>query len=529
MRWLSMSLAFVLAIVLVLGFDRSCQTWAQEKPAEPAAAPQGTAAPAAEAKKDDQAKPSVAEGIVVTDHQMQLGGETIRYQATAGKLLQRSDDGKTKAEMFFVAYTRLDVAVANRPVTFCFNGGPGSSSVWLHLGMLGPKRIRFPDDASPLPPPYALEDNVDSLLDTTDLVFIDPVSTGYSRPGEGEEKGQFHGYDEDLRSVGQFIHDWTSEYQRWSSPKFLLGESYGGVRAAGLAGYLQDRYYMELNGIVIVSGVINFQTLSFGGSNDLPYIVFLPTYAATAWYHKALPADLQSLPLDQVVAQAEAFAVGPYASALLQGSLLEPAQQAEVAKRLAALTGLSESFVLRSRMRIDMDRFSKELLRERSRTVGRFDSRYLGIDRDNAGSSYEYDASGAAIFGPFTATFNDYVRSTLKYDDRRVYEILTGNVHPWSYRRFEGEYVDATDTLRQAMTGNPYLKVFLACGYYDLATPHFAMEHTMAHLGIDSSLQPNLRFGFYEGGHMMYIYQPSLQRLHADLAKFYSDAVIEKQ
>jgi carboxypeptidase C (cathepsin A) len=477
------------------------------------------------AEKEAKPKEEKKESIVTTKHSVKIDGVDINYDATAGKLVLRDDAFKNKAEMFFVAYTRTGIAnPEKRPVTYCFNGGPGSSSVWLHLGMLGPKRIKFPNDATPLRPPYALEDNPLSLLDITDLVFIDPVSTGYSRPSEGEGKEQFHGYEEDLRSVGQFIHDWTTRYQRWLSPKFVLGESYGGIRAAGLAGYLQDRYYMELNGAVIVSGVINFQTLRFGGSNDLPYITFLPTYAATAWYHKALNAELQSQSIESVVKQAEEFATGRYATALLKGTALSQEEFSIAADQLAKFTGLSRDFVIKAKLRIDMDRFAKELLRSKSRTIGRFDSRYLGIDRDDAGDGYEYDASGAAIFGPFTATFNDYVRRHLEFKEDRVYEILTGNVQPWSYRRFEGRYVDATETLRKAMTANPYLKVFLACGYYDLATPHFAMMNTTNHLLLDAAVKQNLQYGFYEGGHMMYIYEPSLIKLRQDLVKYYEAA-----
>jgi len=479
-------------------------------------------------KDKDKDKDKKNDGVsepVVTESQVEIDGKLVPYRATTGKLLLKEDGRKSKAEMFFVSYTRTDISnPASRPVTFCFNGGPGSSSVWLHLGMLGPKRIAFPDDATPLRPPYHLQANEYSLLDTTDLVFIDPVSTGYSRPAEGEAKEQFHGYEEDLKSVGQFIHDWTTKYERWLSPKFLLGESYGGVRAAGLAGYLQDRFYLELNGIVIVSGVINFQTLRFGGSNDLPYVAFLPTYAATAWYHKMLAPELQLLSVAEVVAQAEQFAVGPYATALLKGSASHSDESQAIAAQLSRLIGLSPKFITRSNLRVGMDRFAKELLRERGRTVGRFDSRYLGIDRDNAGDGYEYDASGAAIFGPFTATFNDYVRRDLHFTEDRVYEILTGGVNPWSYRRFEGKYVDATDTLREAMTANPYLKVFLACGYNDLATPHFAMMNTVNHLMLDESLQSNLVPKFYEGGHMMYIYEPSLKKLRKDLVEFYEQS-----
>ncbi len=481
------------------------------------------------AAPDDAAKTEAdkkAETIVVTDDSIEIDGHAVPYRATTGKLAMKDDAGKVKATVFFIAYTRSDVTdEAKRPVTFCFNGGPGSSSVWLHMGMLGPKRIKFPDDASPLKPPYVLHDNAYSMLDVTDMVFIDPVSTGYSRPTEGEGKEQFHGYDEDLRSVGQFIHDWTTKYRRWLSPKFLLGESYGGIRAAGLSGYLQDRYFMELNGIVIVSGVINFQTIRFGGSNDLPYTAFFPSYAATAWYHKRLSSELQNKPVAEVVKEAEEFANGPYGEALLKGDSLPKSVADEIASKISRLTGISKEYVVRSNLRLDMDRFAKELLRDKSRTIGRFDSRYLGIDRDDAGAGYEYDASGAAIFGPFTATFNDYVRNKLQYEDDRVYEILTGNVQPWSFRRFEGRFADATDTLRRAMTANPYLKLYLACGYYDLATPHLGIVHTTDHLMLDPSIRSNIDFGYYEGGHMMYIYEPSLIRLRKDLVKFYDRAV----
>ena len=365
------------------------------------------------------------------------------------------------------------------------------------------------------------------MLDVTDLVFVDPVSTGYSRPAKDVSKSEFHGYEEDVVSVGQFIHDYTTRFQRWPSPKFLCGESYGGIRAAGLSGHLRDRYNMELNGIVVVSGAINFQTLRFSNSNDLPCILFLPTYAATAWYHKALPADLQQLPLKDVVAQAEQFSQSEYTLALMKGTALDEDQFNATAEKLARLTGLSTSYVKASKLRIPMGRFGKELLRNRERTIGRFDSRYSNLDRDSAGESYEFDASGAAIFGPFTAAFNDYIRRDLKFEEERVYEILTGNVHPWSYRGFENRYVDASETLREAMTANPSLKLFVACGYYDLATPHFAMDYTIDHLALSPERKSNVEKHYYEGGHMMYIHEPSMLTLRSDLLKFYESAVAQ--
>ncbi|MDG2381508.1 MAG: peptidase S10 [Pirellulaceae bacterium] len=469
------------------------------------------------------AKEAPKEKLKTTEHTVKIAGKEIKYTATAGQLVMKSDDGKAKANVFFVAYTRNGTSnLAERPISFCFNGGPGSSSVWLHMGMLGPRTVKFPADATPLKPPYRAEDNPYSLLDATDLVFIDPVSTGYSRPANDEKKNQFHGFHEDLRSVGQFIHDYTTRFQRWSSPKYLIGESYGGLRAAGLAGQLRDRYNMELNGVVLISAVVDFSTLRFSTNNDLPYILFLPSYTATAWYHKALPADLQKLSLDELLKQSEAFAIGPYASGLLQGDAVAEAERNSLIEQFSRLSGLSSEYVERSNLRVSMSRFGKELLRDRGLTIGRFDSRYTGIDRDDAGERYEYDASGAAFFGPFTAVMNDYLRSELEYEDDRVYEILTGNVFPWSYNSFENRYVDASEMLRQAMIANPHLKLFAACGYYDLATPFFAMDYTINHLGLSPVRTGNITQTYYPAGHMMYVHEPSMKQLRADLLKWYA-------
>ncbi|MCA9071211.1 MAG: hypothetical protein KDA84_19925, partial [Planctomycetaceae bacterium] len=261
--------------------------------------------------------------LTITHHTTKIDGKTIAYTTTVGTMEMKSDEGKAKAEIFFIAYT-LDKTKdqTQRPITFCFNGGPGSSSVWLHMGMLGPKRVKLNDDAKPVRPPGQLVENEYSLLDLTDLVFIDPVSTGFSRPAKGENKNQFHGYDEDLRSVGEFIYFYTSKHDRWLSPKFLLGESYGTLRAAGLSGHLQDRYYMDINGIALVSSVLDFQTLSFSSNNNLPYWLFLPSYTATAWYHKKLNKKLQNQQLEKVLVEAEHFAMNDYAEALLKGTTL---------------------------------------------------------------------------------------------------------------------------------------------------------------------------------------------------------------
>ncbi len=499
--------SFLLAFFIIL------PAWADDK-AQPEKASEKKSDPALEY----QVETVSSKGTVTID------GTEVAYEVSAGTLTQASDAGQPKAKMSFIYYHVPGQDQSKRPVTFAFNGGPGSSSVWLHLGMLGPKRIEFPADASVLQPPYKLSENQYSMLDVTDLVFIDPVSTGFSRPVDKEPKSQFHGYEEDVSSVAQFIHDWLSHYGRWESPKYLLGESYGGLRAAGLANYLQGRYRIELNGIAVISGAINFQTLRFEVGNDLPYICFLPTYTATAWYHGRLSEELQSQPLSKVVAQAEAFALGEYASVLLAGDTAKPARIDKAAQRLAQLTGLDEEYVKQSRLRVSMSRFGKQLMRSDRRTIGRFDSRYVGIDRDAAGANTEYDPSGSAIYGPFTATMNQYLRDDLGLKHPRPYEILTGNVQPWSYDNFTGKYVDATDELRAAMTSNPYLKLFVACGYNDLATPHFAMQYTLNHLGLDPTLRDNVIVKKYEGGHMMYIYEPSLEILRKDLLSWYEQS-----
>jgi carboxypeptidase C (cathepsin A) len=477
-------------------------------------------------KESDDEKDDVEDKLSVTEHTATIQGKEINYTATAGTLVMKDDEGKAKATIFFIAYTKNGVEdLSERPITFAFNGGPGSSSVWLHLGMLGPKRVKLPDDASPLAPPYALVDNPHSLLDLTDLVFIDPVSTGYSRPAKGEEKDQFHGYEEDLRSVGQFIHDYVTKYGRWRSPKFLIGESYGGLRAAGLTGFLRDRYNMALNGVLMISPAINFQTLGFASGNDLPYVLFVPSYAATAWYHKALPGDLQALSLEDVVEQATEFALNEYALAMMEGHSLSDEEREAIAEKLSRLTGLSKEYVLRSNLRIPMWRFGKELLRDRSETVGRYDSRYTGIDADSVGEGAEYDASGEAIFSPFTAVINDYLRHDLKVDDERVYEILTDQVQPWSYGRNLSRFPDASNTLRQSMSAHPFLRLFVATGHYDLATPPATAKYSVEHMRLPEHLQKNIDFRTYEGGHMMYVYEPSMEQLRKDVEAFYQSAL----
>jgi carboxypeptidase C (cathepsin A) len=477
-------------------------------------------------------KPTPQDQIVQTKHAITIGGQEIRYTVTTGTMILKEEaEGKDdkvgqfqgekpKAAVFFIAYTRDDMSdTAQRPLTFSFNGGPGSSSVWLHLGVLGPRRVLM-DETGNLPrPPFRLVDNEYSLLDVTDLVFIDPVSTGFSRVVTGEKAKDFHGFKKDIESVGDFIRLYTTRYQRWTSPKFLIGESYGTTRAAGLSGYLQERHGMYLNGLMLVSSILDFLTDSFDPGNDLPYILFLPTYAATAWYHKRLAPELQR-DLRATLDEVEEFALGEYALGLLRGAALPGEARAELVRKLARYTGLSPDYIERTNLRIEIHRFTKELLRDERRTIGRLDSRFKGIDRDAVGEVHEYDPSLTNILGPYGATFNDYVRSELKFESDLPYEILTPRVWPWSYAEHENQYVNVAETLRKAISTNPYLRIFVGNGYYDMATPYFATEYTFNHLGLDPSLQQNISMGYYEAGHMMYIHLPSLAQLKADLADF---------
>jgi carboxypeptidase C (cathepsin A) len=493
-----------------------------------------------EAKKNDETSPSILKDhLVETKHSLLIGGQEIRYSVTCGTIVLKeeaekkgekegeAEGEKPRATIFFVAYTRDDVLDRHkRPLTFSFNGGPGSSSVWLHLGMLGPRRVLLDDEGFAYPPPYKLVDNAYSLLDQTDLVFIDPVSTGFSRAVPGEKPKQFHGFKKDIESVGDFIRLYTTRYQRWTSPKFLIGESYGTTRAAGLSGYLQERHGMYLNGIMLISSILNFQTADFNIGNDLPHILFLPTYAATAWYHHRLSEDMQQ-DLFSTLAEVEAFALGDYANAMMQGDDLKDEDRLMITRRLARYTGLSEDYIERSNLRIEIFRFTKELLRHTKRTVGRLDSRFKGIDRDSVGERFEFDPSMNNISGPYTATLNDYLRGELKFESDLPYEILTERVYPWSYAEFENEYVNVAEILRKAMTSNPFLKVYVANGYYDLATPYLATRYTFKHLNLDKYLRDNLRMGYFEAGHMMYIHIPSLIKLKDELMDFIKWAIPE--
>ncbi len=477
------------------------------------------ALPAAAAKdpaKDPPEQRSETRGTVAID------GVAVTYSAVASTITLRDHEGRPKASVFTVAYVKDGEDPATRPVTFAFNGGPGSSSVWLHLGALGPRRVALGPEGEAVPPPGRLVDNASSWLDLTDLVFVDPVSTGYSRAVEGQDPKQFHGLEEDVAWVGELIRLWTTRHGRWGSPKLLAGESYGTTRAAALARHLRGAHGLELNGVVLVSPVLDFRTLRFDDGNDEPYWLFLPSYTAAAWFHGRLEPALQA-DLDRALAEAERWARTVYLPALAAGDALPAAEAEEVARALARFTGLPVDLVRRSRLRVSQGRFCKELLRADGRTLGRFDARYTGRDADEAGAWPGYDPSYAAVQGPFTAGVYEHVRRGLGFEVDMPYEVLTGRVHPWSYRGAQNRYVNVTGDLRDAMLQNEGLHVLFCGGLYDLATPYFAMDYTLARL--DPSLRPRLHRATYRSGHMMYLREEDLVRLKADARRFYAAAL----
>jgi carboxypeptidase C (cathepsin A) len=483
-------------------------------------------------EKKEEEKPIPKDNLVQSKHSVKIGGKLIKYTVTTGTMVMKeeikdkdkdTEIEKARAQIFFIAYTKDGVTdKSKRPITFSFNGGPGSSSVWLHMGVLGPRRVLLTDDGEMPPPPFKLTDNQYSVLDDTDLVFIDPMSTGFSRPVEGEKSAEWHTFTKDIASVGDFIRLYTTRYHRWLSPKFLAGESYGTTRSAGLSGYLQERHGMLLNGLLLISAVLDFTTIDFNLNNDLPFIMFLPGYTATAWYHGKL--NFKSS-LKEALKEAEEFAMGEYATALLKGASLTPEERASVVEKLSRYTGISQEFIERTNLRINDQHYFKELLRERGKTVGRLDSRYTGMDRIGVTATPEYDPLFAQVNGPYTAAFNDYIRTELKFETDIPYEILSEKVWTqWSYSVFQNQYLNVAETLRQAMTFNKYLKVFVANGYYDLGTPYFATEYTFDHLGLDESLRKNIRMSYYDAGHMMYVHLPSLKQMKKDMSRFIKDA-----
>jgi carboxypeptidase C (cathepsin A) len=517
-------LAFLAVLLTVMLSPSQAQERPGQRPGSPPSAQQPPA-PATRGETQPQGRHEVAtaneEKISQTSHTIRLDGRDIRYTATAGTLPIRLDDGKVAARMFFVAYTKDGEDLKTRPLAFLYNGGPGSATVWLHMGSFAPRRVQMADDGFQPPPPYQLVDNENSLIDVTDLVFVDAIDTGFSRVVDGVDNTEFHGQDGDIRAFGEFVAQYLKSYSRWPSPKFLIGESYGTIRSAGLSQELQSRHGVELNGIVLISSLLTYQTLSPAPDNDVAYADQIQTFAATAWYHKKLPPDLQQKSVKQVVDEARVFAFGEYLQALTKGHALTDAERGAMAEKLARYTGLSGKFILAANLRVDSGRFRKELLRDRRLTIGRLDGRYTALDADAAGERQEFDPSNAALQGAYVALFQDYVRNQLKWESDLHYP-TSGNVRPWTY--VQNRYMDNTDALRLTMAKNPFLKVFVACGYYDMATYVGGAEFNFSHLAYDRQVTDRVSFGYYEAGHMIYVRPSAHEALKGDVAKFIRSA-----
>jgi carboxypeptidase C (cathepsin A) len=475
-----------------------------------------------EGKKEDTKSmttlPDAGTKPVLTTNTVTIGTERVTYVAETAMLPSLKPDGGVRASVFYIAYTVQGATnAATRPITFCFNGGPGSSSVWLHLGALGPRRVKLNDDGTLPKPPFGLQDNAYSLLAASDLVFIDPVATGFSRPTKDEKTDQFFGQSGDIESVGDFIRLWATRHQRWLSPKYLCGESYGVFRAAGLSEYLMSRYGMYLNGIILLSGVMDFATLSEGSGNDLPALVFLPAFTATAHYHKKLPPDLQA-DLTKALAEAREFTKSDYPTALQQGAALPADERARIVAKLARLTGLPPKIIEDNNLRINSGLFRKKLLQDEGMIIGRYDARIAGRDADPGSTFPRFDPSYAATLGPFSAAMNSYVRSELKFENDLPYEILAG-VGPWNYDS-RNSYPSVGRSLSTAMSQNPYMRVLVLGGLRDLACPIDGIRNTISHLQLDPSYRTNFTYAEYESGHMMYVNLPDLKKLQHDLESF---------
>ncbi len=502
-RFAALSAAFLAAASIAAAQGRGGRggTNAQQNPP-----PASTAAPAT--GQQTPRLPPPEEKAVVTHHKSTVGGQQISYTATAGNYVIKDDAGNPKASFFYVAYTKEDVPEINkRPLSFVYNGGPGSASSFTHMG-LGPKHaVLAPDGHGLGPAPYAIEDNDDSFLDATDMVFIDAVSTGYSRPVPGEAPAQFYGVVQDATWFSDFIYQYVTRTERWLSPKFLIGESYGTTRSAQLSNVLQQRHQMYLNGVALLSSV------GFGnwGADDRTKF-WLPTIVCSGWFHKLLAPDLQKLTIEQVAQKARDFAHGPYAAALEKGDQISPAEKAQVVKELNRFTGLSPKYIEETNLRVSPQRWFKELLRDKRETVGRLDARFTGYDYDAAGERNEYDSSEASYEGAYVATFQDYVRRDLKWTSDMYYTV-TANVRPWD----QGQPGGPAEALRSAMTEQTHMKLLVICGYYDHATPFNGIEQTVNHMGLEPSVRKNVSFTYYEGGHMMYIDKKANDKLHKDV------------
>lgn len=478
-------------------------------------------------KADQSAGPSESpphheEESVTTRHAITIDDRELGYEATTGRLLLRSEAGEKQASFFFTAYVADGYEPGERPVVFAFNGGPGSSSVWLHLGLLGPRRV-VDDNGISLPPPAKMVDNEHTILEVADLVLIDPVGTGFSRGIPADDAKKFHHFTKDIESIGEFVALYLSRHGRWGSEVFLMGESYGTTRAAGLTAHLLDRYGLAVSGVALISSVLDFSNNAFDGlvftfGNDTAYVSFLPSYAATAWYHGRVAERYQEMSIEEFAEEVRQFARTEYLAALYQGDRIGAEERDRVIGRLADYTGLDRIYLERYHMRIEIMRFCKELLRDEGTTVGRLDSRATGIDRFVDGDAIENDPSYDQTLITYASAANAYLRGDLGYESDLPYEILSLAVHQaWDYEDFKNGYVQVAEKLRSTMTRNRHMRVFVANGYFDLATPFAATEETFAHMYLDPEVAGNVSMAYYQAGHMMYSHPESLTRLAKDL------------
>lgn len=483
-----------------------------------------------ESKEKKPEIPEIEEKGVSKAGKGKFGRRTVNYTATAATRVLKRDDDK-HAVFFYVSYTEDDADPAKRPILFAFNGGPGSSTVWLHLGLFGPRRVEMDDEGFRASVPGRLIENPESLLDRTDLVMVDAIGTGFSTASPKEKAKDYAHFSKDIEAFTDFIVDYLNRHGRWASPKYLAGESYGTTRGAAIAHKLFHDRGVELNGLILISSILNFQTVGLEGKfwvfhpgNDLPFLVHLPTYTATAWYHEKLPEKHQKKKLADLLVEVEEWASGPYWAALAKGDRLDGRERTRIKNKLAEYTGLAPDYIDRYDLRIHILRFCKELTRDERRTVGRLDTRYKGIDRIIDGDNIENDPSGDEATGAYTATLNQYLRTDLGFETDDFYEILSMKTHEaWDYEDFKGTYVDTSENLRDVVSRSPKMKVFVASGYFDLATPYYATEYTFSHLGLVPERKENIRIEYYEAGHMMYVHKPSLQKLAKDLRHFVDD------
>ncbi len=473
-----------------------------------------------EALKTD-AEPKAERSI--THHSLRTGGGQLAYTATAGTFILRDSKGEPWARMGYTAYMKDGADEASRPITFAFNGGPGSSSIWLHLGVLGPKRVVVPNAEFALPAPYHLVENEDSLLDTSDLVMIDPVGTGFSAAvGKAKDK-DFWSVDPDIESVSRFIAQFTGEAGRWNSPKYLLGESYGTTRGAAIADYTQSKLGLAFNGVILVSVAMDLESIFDWPGNERPYVFFLPTFTAVAAYHHALPAEPDNL--NALLVESRAFAMGPFQSALLKGDRLPDSELDAIAQKMHAFTGLSADYIKSARLRVNPNAFRQELLRSKGLTVGRIDARYTGPNQTPQSESAPWDPHGSAVGGTFTAAFMDYLHKDLKFGDGKDYHVANWEIgESWDFKHKVGKMtqpmVNTTPDLTHALLTNPHLRVLVLNGLTDLATPFLATEYTLDHLNLPPAYRDHVEQKYFESGHMMYLHEPELKQMKNDLAGF---------